>query len=295
MRRACLARAWLLAALLAAGAAAEPGLRGIEVTQSMEVALDVIGPVIRASTLNIAHGRDDSLNQLLVSASRTRANLEAIGRFLMDRRIDIAALQEVDAPSWWSGGFDQASVVAAAGAFSYRVQASHAHLLIASYGTAILSRLPIREAAAVDFAPSPPTAGKGFTIAQINWQVSESTQVTLDVVSIHMDFSRASVRESQLAELEAVLETRHNPLLIMGDFNSQDLAQRLVDAAAANDRRLHTAEDDGGVHTTYKGKRLDWIIASGELEFVDYHTDATMLSDHRAVIASIALRDNPEE
>jgi endonuclease/exonuclease/phosphatase family metal-dependent hydrolase len=201
----------------------------------------------------------------------------------------------VDSPSWWSGGFDHASVVAAAGAFSYRAQASHAHLLIASYGTAVLSRLPIDKAAAVDFAPSPPTAGKGFTIAQINWHVSADTQLLLDVVSIHMDFSRASVRESQLAELEAVLETRHNPLLIMGDFNSEELAQRLVDATAANERRLHTAVDHAGVHTTYKGKRLDWIIASGELEFVDYHTDPTMLSDHRAVIASIALRVRSEE
>ena len=284
---------WLLLVLISMLAAGESALRRLDVTVTATPVSSTPHRTIRVATLNVAHGRGDSLNQLLVSEARTRANLEAIGRFLLERDIHIAALQEVDSPSWWSGDFDHATAIAVAGGFSHYAQASHAHLGIADYGTAILSRLPVTAAAAVDFAPSPPTAGKGFTVAEIAWRLDESTPLTLDVISIHMDFSRASVRESQLAELEAAMASRQNPVLIMGDFNSEALARRLVDRSADNPRRLHTVADAGGTHASYKEKRLDWIIASGDIEIIHYHTDPAELSDHRAVIATIRLRDAP--
>lgn len=245
---------------------------------------------LRIASLNVAHGRGDSLNQLLVSRQAIRDNLRKIARFLVQQRIDIVALQEADAPSHWSGGFHHTDFLANRVGYPWWTQDSHARLGIANYGTAVLSALPITAAAGLSFAPSPPTARKGFTVAEIQWPVAPGHEQTVDVISVHMDFSRRSVRERQSAELAEIMQGRKNPLIIMGDFNSEALASRLVAAAATNDRLLHTPDTDAGELSTYKNKRLDWIIISGELEFIDYRSAPEMLSDHRAVVASVRLR-----
>jgi endonuclease/exonuclease/phosphatase family metal-dependent hydrolase len=246
--------------------------------------------VLRVSSLNIAHGRGESFNQLLVSKDRIRDNLERIAGFLRDKEIHIAALQEVDAPSSWSGRFDHADFIANDAGYPYWIQASHASVGLADYGTAILSSAPITAAAQQDFTPSPPTAGKGFTIAEIIWEGAPESPLVIDVVSIHMDFSRKSVRQKQTEELDAVLRNRDNPLIIMGDFNSESLAYELVRNAAENERLLHTWIEADNPHYSYKKKRLDWIIVSGEFEFIDYRTETDVLSDHRAVVAELRLR-----
>jgi endonuclease/exonuclease/phosphatase family metal-dependent hydrolase len=247
-------------------------------------------PTLRVATLNIAHGRGDSLNQLLVSRQGVQDNLGTIAEFLEARDIHVAALQEVDSPSWWSGSFDHASYLATAAGFGYWAQAAHARLGVAEYGTAVLSRVPIEKALAINFAPSPPTANKGFTLAQIVWQTSESESIVVDVVSIHMDFSRKSVRQAQLEELEKAVDDRNNPIVLMGDFNSEAIARQLMRRDANNPRQLHTAFGTDGKYASYKDKRLDWIIVSGELEIIDYQSDSAVLSDHSAVIATLALK-----
>ena len=252
-------------------------------------------PTLRVASLNIAHGRGDSLNQLLVSTQDTHENLSTIAEFLKARDIHVAALQEVDSPSRWSGSFDHASYLATAAGFGYWAQAAHARLGVAQYGTAVLSRAPIENALAINFAPSPPTANKGFTLAEIVWQTSESESIVVDVVSIHMDFSRKSVRQAQLEELEKAVYDRSNPIVLMGDFNSEVLARQLMLPDANNPRQLHTVFGTDSEYASYKDKRLDWIIVSGELAIIDYQSDSAVLSDHRAVIATLALKNNNEE
>ena len=245
--------------------------------------------ILRVASLNLAHGRGDALNQLLVSKQGTVSNLDKIALFLDREAIDVVALQEADADSAWSGDFDHTRYLADASGYRWWVQGSHARLGIANYGTAIMSALPMTAAASHDFSPSPPTARKGFTVAEILWRTPQGEQQVIDVISLHMDFSRKSVRAQQLAELSDTMHRRNNPVIIMGDFNSEALAGMLVARAADNARHLHTWEDDAGAQATYKAKRLDWIIVSGELEFVDYRAAADGLSDHRAVIATVRL------
>lgn len=246
---------------------------------------------LRVASLNIAHGRGDSLNQMLVSNGAIRQNLESIASFLQKNEIHVAALQEVDAPSAWSGNFDHANYIAKRAGYGWWIQASHASLGIADYGTGIFASAPISAAARLDFTPSPPTAGKGFTVAEIQWHRPGQTATVIDVISLHMDFSRKSVRERQTEELDAALKNRTNPLILMGDFNSETLAERLVQNAAENKRLLHAWPGEDDLHYSYKNKRLDWIIISGELEFLDYSTATDILSDHRAVVAKLRLRE----
>ena len=270
-----------------AGENARP--RNLDVLSNANHAAVTHPSILRVATLNIAHGRGQSLNQLLVPKSQLENNLGAIADFLRRENIHIAALQEVDAPSRWSSNIDQAAFIAQRGGFPWWVQASHASLGIASYGTAVLSALPVTEALQLDFPPSPPTAQKGFTLMQIPWQFEQGPAVAVDVISMHMDFSRQSVRRVQLEELERLIRNRRNPLILMGDFNSEFLASRLMENAAQDQRHLHTWTGGESAHFSYKKKRLDWIIVSSELAFVDYTTASEPLSDHKAVIASLRL------
>lgn len=248
---------------------------------------------LRLATLNVAHGRGEALNQLLVGKASIEQNLDTIGSFLQRETIDIVALQEADAASAWSGNFDHSRYLAEAAGYPWWIQDSHAELGVASYGTAILSALPVTAAGGRHFSPSPPTARKGFTVAEIQWQTEDGQDYTVDVISIHMDFSRKSVRTQQLEELDETMRNRSNPVILMGDFNSEALASRLVARAAESERRLHTWDTGAAAQPTYKNKQLDWIILSDELEFVDYRTAPDVLSDHRAVIATVRINPQP--
>ena len=89
----------LVCALLAFDAAAEcPAVE--EGTHAIE------SGVIRVASLNIAHGRKDGRNQMLLREQTITNNLLEVAG-LMDRsEADVIALQEVDAESRWSGKFN---------------------------------------------------------------------------------------------------------------------------------------------------------------------------------------------
>ncbi len=59
--------------------------------------------VLRVATLNLAHGRKDSLNQFFLSRETLRKNLMDIADVLRQHRPQVVALQEADAASWWRG------------------------------------------------------------------------------------------------------------------------------------------------------------------------------------------------
>jgi endonuclease/exonuclease/phosphatase family metal-dependent hydrolase len=250
-------------------------------------------PTLRAVTLNLAHGRKDSLNQLLVSEEQIRENLDDIATFLKDSKADVVALQEADGPSGWSGDFDHVAYLAEAAGFRYHVRAEHAQIRMANYGTAVLSRWPIKEAMGLTFADTPPTTSKGFTLAQIEWHNPQfaNAPVTVDVISVHLDFSRKSVRLQQIDELANMIEKRASPLIIMGDFNSEWLAEEYLVESTAKTSRLQVYKPASDDLNTYKDKRLDWIMLSRRLEFNDYDIEQRLLSDHKAVTAEILWRE----
>ena len=101
----------------------------------------VAGP-LRVATLNLAHGRKDSLNQLLVSRNGVEENLAETAELLSKVGADVVALQEADGPSRWSGGFDHVERLAHEAGYPWYFRSSHARTWLFDYGTALLSRLP---------------------------------------------------------------------------------------------------------------------------------------------------------
>ena len=248
-------------------------------------------PVLKVMTLNVAHGRKDGLNQLLKSEGAIRRNLEEIAIIFDKHGADVVALQEADAPSFWSGGFDHVALLADQAGYPFYENSHQANSWFFSYGTALLSRATLSGVMHHSFRPSPPTMNKGYTLGQLAWQPGTAEPVLVDIVSVHIDFSRKSVREQQSAELSETLAGRGNPIIIMGDFNSDWTADEQVVRALAERADLHVYRPDADDLPTYSDtKRYDWILISKQLEFVSLEVLPDILSDHSAVVAEIRMR-----
>ena len=251
-------------------------------------------PTLKVMTLNVAHGRRKSLHQALQKRAKIEANLDAIAKVLKREGPHVVALQEADGPSIWSGRFDHVEYLAGNAGFSHHCRGEHVKGMKLSYGTALLSRLELKDCRSVTFAPSPPTLSKGFVVGTIQWPGRPGLQV--DCVSVHLDFSRKSVRRKQVRKMITELAERENPLIIMGDFNCE---------WTGRDRSLRTLAKELDV-VAYKPtaedmptfpklkKRLDWLLVSPELEFVEYKTVPDAVSDHRGVVAVLRIVDQKD-
>jgi len=253
--------------------------------------------IIKVVSLNLAHGRKESLNQLLLSGDRIRNNLNDIAALLQQSRADIVGLQEADAASLWSGYFNHVAWLAEVADYPVYAQSGQAVSCLFSYGTALLSHSSFAGVLHHTFEPSPPTMNKGFTMGQIAWNPQNSLQnpLQLDIVSVHLDFSRQNIREQQVAEIIRTFSERDYPLIVLGDFNSDWSADDKVLRELAEQTGLQVYQPEATDLGTYNsnGRRLDWILISNDLEFKSYKVLPDMVSDHLAVMAEIGLKDFP--
>lgn len=249
--------------------------------------------LLKILTLNVAHGRKGAINQILLDKETIQQNLREIADLLTKENVDVVALQEADSPSVWSGNFDHVDFISRQAGYPWHYSANHASSWLFNYGTAILSRWPISETLKHTFKPSPPTLNKGFMLGRMIWRPTPESNhaIEIDIVSVHLDFSRKSIREQQIQEIADALSHRNNPLIIMGDFNSEWFAERSVVKRLAEKVRMKVYEPYADNLPTYikRGTRLDWILISNELEFVSYQVLPDIISDHLAVIAEVRL------
>jgi endonuclease/exonuclease/phosphatase family metal-dependent hydrolase len=252
-----------------------------------------IGDTIEVVSLNLAHGRKTAANQMLVSGNTIKTNLDDTAAFFNHVAPDVIALQEVDAPSRWSGNFDHVQYLSDMSRYSYVVHGHHTDSWLSTYGTALLSRVPFTSPVSQSFSPSPPTATKGYVTAGLHLMVA-GRNIPITVVSVHLDFSRKSVRDSQIQSLVDASASWHPTLIIMGDLNSEWDEKGSHVKALTEKLNLQPFEPDSKILGTYKqasGKRLDWILISSDLEFHDYRVLPDLLSDHLALYASIRLME----
>jgi len=112
---------------------------------------------------------------------------------------------------------------------------------------------------------------------------------------VHLDFSRRSVRRSQIDEMTGVLSAIEGPMVLMGDFNTDWQTEDSSLKYLAEHLDLTVFEPHADGLSTYgdKGARLDWILISPELKFMKYAVYPDIVSDHYAVAAEIVLKDQP--
>jgi len=242
---------------------------------------------LRVMTANLAHGSKDGMNQNLIQASTIKSNLRDVGNVIAEAGVDIVALQEADGPSIWSGNFDHVRSLAKYADFKYSAHGYHVDGLNLSYGTALLSRYPLKQSFSFTFSPSPPTFSKGFVIATVPWPCTQTKQT--DIISLHLDFSRNSIRKKQVKKLIQVLKERRNSLIVMGDFNTDWKAENSVlqDIQKELNLKIYLPESEELISFPFTGKRLDWILISNDLSFKSYQVLPDIVSDHLMVRADI--------
>ncbi len=243
--------------------------------------------VLRVMTLNLAHGRALALAQSRArSAAWFRANLEVVARVIIREQPDIVALQEAELGSRWAGDFDHIAYLA--GRTGLSAVAATAHVRAEGrfrYGTALLGRTPWLEHGGRDFA------AQGRWHKGWSWATTCFAGAPLTAVSVHLDFASASRRRAQARELAVALAGRTEPLVVLGDCNSQWRDARSPVAALAGALALHTEDPLAARPSTYRGGgRLDWILAGAGLRFVDHRVLSDRISDHFAVVADLAMR-----
>lgn len=252
----------------------------------------VDSPTLDLLMLNIAHGRGAALNQLLVTEARHRKNLDTIASLIKSSGPHVVALQEADGPSLWSGGFDHVDYLSRATGYTSLIHGYHATSWLYAYGAALISPVSMTDTSSESFEPSWPTTTKGYVRADIDWRSSEndrdSSRVT--VVSVHLDFSREAVRQGQVAQMVEELSHLENPLIVMGDFNADWSQADSPVRVLARELGLQVFNPLAQGLATYKdSERLDWVLISGELVFVDYTVLPDIVSDHLALLARIAF------
>jgi endonuclease/exonuclease/phosphatase family metal-dependent hydrolase len=249
---------------------------------------------IRVVTLNVAHGRKDSRNQIFLKGETIRNNLVELARLLDRTEADVIALQEVDAESAWSGKFNQVDFLAENSNYGCTHLSVHASSRMYDYGTALLSPHAFQGSFAHSFKPSKPTTTKGFSVAALDWNPEGALPKPLLVkfVSVHLDFSRRSVRRSQIDEMVTVLSGIEGPMVLMGDFNTDWQTEDSSLKYLAEQMELSVFQPHADGLSTYgdKGARLDWILISAELDFNSYAVFPEVVSDHYAVAAEIVLK-----
>lgn len=250
---------------------------------------DLPGAALRVMTLNLAHGRGNRLVQRLVPRERAETQLGQVADLLRHQSPHAVALQEADAKALWSGRFNHVEFLAQRAGFGHYTQMSHVDGMGLAYGTALLCQGDLHEGRGRTFRPSPPTFAKGWVSAVLPWPAVPGGAVRL--VSLHLDFSRARCRRSQLRELAADLAAETRPLVVMGDFNSNPAREPGMGELMAS-LALHTFEPDAPGPATHPAtrRRIDWILVSAHLRFVRHDVLPHPVSDHFPVVAELGPR-----
>jgi endonuclease/exonuclease/phosphatase family metal-dependent hydrolase len=244
-------------------------------------------------TLNLAHARRGGPQHLFLRRGAAEVNLARIAEAIRREAPDLVALQEADGPSSWSGRFDHVEKLAELAGYGHLFRGEHTCFWRGRrricYGSALLSRQPLSEAASQRFARSLPTPTKGFVAATL--KAAGHGKPPVRVVSVHLDFSRRRVRLRQVLHLAEALAGSAEPLVVLGDFNCQwegreDTLQLLAGLLGVRPYRPGRPE-----LLTFPArrprKRIDWILISRELDFRSYAVLPDRLSDHLPVVAEV--------
>jgi endonuclease/exonuclease/phosphatase family metal-dependent hydrolase len=230
------------------------------------------GETLSVMTLNLAHGRGTRALQEFVSNDKTRENLDAVAELLERERIAVAAFQEADIKS-----------------HPQVLHGGHTKGLGFYHGTALISKLWMSDGKSVAFEPVLPSPDKGFVVCSVYFN-----GMKIDVVSVHLDFGRDSVRQEQVREMVDLLSARRNPLVVMGDFNCELNKSEEVYGIVKEGLNLSAYNLESEELYTFRltKKRIDWILISDEFEFVNYRILDDKVSDHMAVAADLKIRMN---
>lgn len=161
------------------------------------------------ATYNICHG------------SHVGGDMAVLGRDIRALGADVVGVQEVDIGTARVGGRDTLSELAAAAGMPYAAFCPAIPFEGGQYGTAVLSRLPLRDMSVTRYRAQGREA-RSFSRALIG-----DGAETFVFFNTHCEVSDPVVRHAQFAELAAAV-AREKDAFLTGDFNENDFAAYAV-------------------------------------------------------------------
>jgi endonuclease/exonuclease/phosphatase family metal-dependent hydrolase len=150
------------------------------------------------------------------------------------------------------------------------------------YGTAILTRLPIRSSSHTLL----PKGGEREEQRGLLEAVVDVRGVAVRVMSVHLESGSAASRLLQARVVARHVERSAEPVLLLGDLNGTPdspevtaLTALLADSHAGGDGYTHPAQAPT--------ERIDFVLADGR--FVHSEVRPTAASDHRPLFAAVVI------
>lgn len=210
----------------------------------------------------------------------TIENLEHIAEIIASS--DLVALQEADAGSYRSRFIHQQEYLAMKAGFPFsRSLITREITSVARISLGLLSRIPI--ACSCEHRLPGSRHGRGAIEASISWQGKNIT-----IINTHLSLQQHS-RMRQIRYL-STLVNRHASVILMGDFNCAPDSREMN--LLLNHTRLHFSNEPipASFPSWSPVRRLDHILATGDLEICNLQALAIACSDHLPVQAEIRLR-----
>lgn len=217
-----------------------------------------------------------------------REGLSNVAAVIREVDPDVVGLQEVDRFTSRLGkkGGDQLAELSAATGLPYSAYFKASDFYGGEYGLAILSRYPISEAAQLGL----PTEGFERRTAGRAVVRAPGGEVMIYVTHLTNLPIRSKLRVQQVRHILAWMERDDRPRMLMGDFNDA------VDSAPLRTAKTRLTEVFGRVgrgpahtypFTVLPNIRLDYILASADLNPVDAYVVHAAASDHYPVVVTV--------
>lgn len=270
---------------------------------------------LRVLAWNIAHGRGDVglglfRNWWGGSPEVRIARMAHIADVVERVAPDLLILNEVDFDSHWSGGVNQAEVLARTLGYPYWVEQRNYDLRLPfatlSFGNAVLSRFPIESARWVDI---PPHSGlealvvgaKGASVVRF-----QTPAGPLAVVPVHLEVRSSDTRLSAVPVLDSLRLEEAVPIVLAGDFNSspsewpggerETALGKLLDLGWRSPRAEGSPDPPEWTYPSYGLVRgIDWVLVAPPLQVLEARVveGAQALSDHLPVISVVTFGREP--
>ena len=209
------------------------------------------------------------------------ADLEAIADLISDCGADVVSLQEVDCGCDRSCGVDMAKYVSEKSGYPYYHFITIRPFQNGLYGTAILSRFPIKDKKTINYKVKVAKQGTscGYVTVAIDGEDVTVFNTHLSCESDAGNLDTMSCLDYELREFYSA----HGRLLCCGDFNTSP------SAVSDNIKWVKLANKD--LHT-YADRSIDNVLYSNGFEISDVRTkDATtdMISDHNMLLCTVSV------
>jgi len=222
---------------------------------------------MRIASYNIHHGMD------------VKMQMDVIGRDIAALGADIVGLQEVDQFAARSGNQDTLRRIAEAAGLGYTGFARGIWLGSGEYGTAVLSRYPIRS-----FSVTALVSGgreqrsMGHAILDVNGR-------EVCFINTHLSLGGKENREVQFRQIAMQLP-KHSPFVVTGDFNTEDFSE-----FAPLGGQLMNREENRILSFYPTGIAIDNIVLSAHWKMGENGMAESLHSDHNMIWCDAELAE----